>query len=279
MKNIRTPLGIIGLAYLLYGIVMNILMFTEQMWPTYIFFISMGVGVFLLILNRPTKKLPHYKIWQILLGVVPILVFYFVVQFGNNGTNGYAELDAKIIGTELKNGDIIFQTSKSSQSKAIQLATGSQYSHMGIVYKNDGKYFVYEAVQPVKTTPLAQWINRGENDHFVVKRLKNAESILTPEVLSEMKKAGEKYNGKNYDLYFEWSDDRIYCSELVWKIYYEATGIEIGKLETLADFDLNQKIVKQKMKERYGNKIPLDEKVISPAAMFNSDKLETVQQN
>ncbi|HRG10273.1 MAG TPA: peptidoglycan peptidase, partial [Cyclobacteriaceae bacterium] len=34
----------------------------------------------------------------------------------------------------LKSGDIIFQTSQSSQSKAIQLATRSEYSHMGIIY-------------------------------------------------------------------------------------------------------------------------------------------------
>jgi hypothetical protein len=34
-----------------------------------------------------------------------------------------------------QNGYIIFQTSTSGQSKAIQITTGSKYSHMGIVYK------------------------------------------------------------------------------------------------------------------------------------------------
>ena len=33
----------------------------------------------------------------------------------------------------LQNGDIIFQSSQSDQSIAIQLATHSKYSHMGIV--------------------------------------------------------------------------------------------------------------------------------------------------
>ena len=150
---------------------------------------------------------------------------------------------------------------------------------MGIVYKYGEKFFVYEAVQPVKLTPLTEWINRGENGHFVVKRLKNADVVLTSETLSKMKDIGEKYRNKNYDIYFEWSDDKIYCSELVWKIYKEATGIEIGELEVLADFDLSEEIVKQKIKERYGDNIPLDEKVISPAAMFSSDKLETIKAN
>ena len=36
--------------------------------------------------------------------------------------------------------------------------------------------------------------------------------------------------------------------------------------------------MKQKMKERYGDNIPMDEKVISPATMFNSDKLITVKE-
>ena len=98
-------------------------------------------------------------------------------------------------------------------------------------------------------------------------------------MLSKMKKIGEKYRGKSYDIYFEWSDDKIYCSELVWKIYKEAANVEIGELEKLSDFDLNHKIVKAKMKERYGSHIPMNEKVISPAAMFASDKLILVAQN
>lgn len=177
---------------------------------------------------------------------------------------------------ELKSGDLIFQTSLSSQSKAIQLATKSKYSHCGIIFKEGSKYFVFEAVQPVKKTPLNKWIARGQNGHYVVKRLKNADQVLTPETLSKMKQTSGSFKGKNYDLTFEWSDDRIYCSELIWKIYQRATGIEIGKLQQLRDFDLSDKAVRQKMKERYGDNIPMNETVISPAAIFDSRLLITV---
>lgn len=175
----------------------------------------------------------------------------------------------------IKEGDIIFQTSISSQSKAIQLATKSKYSHVGIIFKStqNNDFLVLEAVQPVKFTPLNEWIKRGENAHFVVKRLKNADTLLTDEVIKKMKSVGNKFVGKNYDLYFEWSNERIYCSELVWKIYKEALDIELGKLEKLASFDLSSKTVKDKMRERYGNKIPLDEIVIPPSAIFQSDEL------
>jgi uncharacterized protein YycO len=179
----------------------------------------------------------------------------------------------------LKEGDLIFQTSLSSQSKAIQLATKSKFSHCGIVFKEGDSFYVFEAVQPVKRTPLAEWIARGENGKYVVKRLKNAEQTLTLAVLSKMKEIGKGFNGKKYDLAFDWSDDQMYCSELIWKIYKLATGVEIGKLEKLRDFDLSSEVVKKKIKERYGDKIPMDELVISPASLFESDQLVTIKAN
>ncbi|MDB4181090.1 YiiX family permuted papain-like enzyme [Flavobacteriaceae bacterium] len=214
------------------------------------------------------------------IGILAFLAYWGteMYQFADGVKKDAVRLENFKLEQKLKNGDIIFQTSKSSQSKAIQLATNSKYSHMGIIYENDGQFFVYEAVQPVKLTPLIDWINRGENGHYVIKRLENADQVLTSSTLTKMKQIGEQFKGKPYDIYFEWSDDKIYCSELVWKMYKQATNIEIGQLEQLSDFDLSNEIVKAKMKERYGNNIPMDEKVISPAAMFNSDKLITIEE-
>ncbi|HMS51646.1 MAG TPA: YiiX family permuted papain-like enzyme, partial [Chitinophagales bacterium] len=149
----------------------------------------------------------------------------------------------------------------SEQSKAIQLATKSKYSHFGLLYTDGDKFFVFEAILPVKQTPLDKWIARGQEGKYIIKRLKNADQVLTPSALAKMKQIGSQFNGKNYDLTFEWSDDKIYCSELIWKIYQQATGIEIGKLEQLSDFDLTNEVVKKKIKERYGNKIPMNEPV------------------
>ena len=214
------------------------------------------------------------------IGILAFLAYWGteMYQFANGVKKDAVRLEKFKIEQKVHNGDIIFQTSKSSQSKAIQLATNSKYSHMGIIYENEGQFFVYEAVQPVKLTPLTEWINRGEKRHYVIKRLKNADKVLTNSTLTKMKQVGEKFKGKSYDIYFEWSDDKIYCSELVWKIYKEAADIEIGQLEQLSDFDLTNDIVKAKMKERYGDNIPMDEKVISPVAMFDSDRLITIEE-
>ncbi|MEZ4937942.1 MAG: YiiX family permuted papain-like enzyme [Crocinitomicaceae bacterium] len=181
-----------------------------------------------------------------------------------------------IIDKRPRTGDLIFHTSKSNQSKAIQLATNSPYSHMGIIEVTHGNVFVYEAGITVRLDLFSDWTEKGVKGHYVIKRLKNADEILTEENIKKLRKAGEKYSTKHYDKYFEWSDDRMYCSELVWKIYKEGLGIEIGELQELQEFDLSAPIVQKIMKERYGEDLPLHEKVISPDAMFRSELLITV---
>jgi hypothetical protein len=177
----------------------------------------------------------------------------------------------------VQDGDIVFQTSASSQSAAIQKATRSPWSHMGIIFFRDGAPFVYEAVEPVKATPLAKWVTRGVGGRAVVKRLKDAATALTPDALRALRRETERMFGRHYDLAFGWSDDRIYCSELVWKAYDRALGRRIGKLQRLRDFDLEEPLVKRSLRERYGASVPLDEPVISPGAMFDSEELVTVE--
>lgn len=178
---------------------------------------------------------------------------------------------------EIRSGDIIFQTSLSSQSRAIQLATHSPYSHCGIINEIDGKFFVFEAVEPVKTTPLEEWIARGKGKHYVIKRLKNADQVLTPAVLKNLFQEEDAFKGKHYDIYFDWSDEKIYCSELIWKVYKAATGLEVGRLQQLKDFDLTSAVVKEVMRRRYGNNIPFGETVISPMNIFESNLLTLVK--
>ena len=179
-------------------------------------------------------------------------------------------------GETLKEGDIVFQDLPCAQSAAIQLATHSLYSHVGMIMLKDGKPFVYEAVGPVKYTSLKEWIKQGDGSHFAARRLKDSAKILTPRILQKMRETAEQFKGKAYDWTFEWSDEKMYCSELVWKIYQRATGLEIGSLQKLKEFDFSRPEVRAQLKEKYGDHVPWNEKVISPAGMFNSDLLVTV---
>ncbi|MDQ2769246.1 MAG: YiiX family permuted papain-like enzyme [Bacteroidota bacterium] len=187
-----------------------------------------------------------------------------------------AEVTTVQIAPQLRDGDLIFHTSQSAQSRAIQLATNSAWSHCGIVYQRAGEWQVFEAVQPVKLTPLTDWVARGQGGHFVTKRLRDAAAVLTPAALVRLQAAGQPMMGHNYDLYFGWSDDRIYCSELIWKVYERGLGRRLGTLQQLRDFDLSHPAVQAKLRERYGAKLPLTETVISPVSIFNSPELVTV---
>ena len=149
-------------------------------------------------------------------------------------------------------------------------------THVAIIFKINNEWYVQEAIQPVKYTKLAGFIKRGKNNHYVIKRIKKSDEFLTDAKIAEMKSFGKIFLNKNYDIYFGWDNKRIYCTELVWKMYNHVLNIEVGKLEYLKDFDLSDPFVKKIMKSRYGHNIPYYKKVISPKSMFEAENLETI---
>lgn len=186
----------------------------------------------------------------------------------------FALLPSLSFAEHYQTGDIIFQTSKSAQSIVIQKATHSPYSHMGMLVNKNGKLWVLEAIQPVKYTAFNDWVSRGVKRQYVVKRFNKGLSKQQQNILL---KYTEKYLGKPYDIYFEWNDDAIYCSEIVWKAYNDALGIQLAPLQKLQNFDLSDTQVKTLMKQRYGQHIPLQETVIAPKAIFESKQLILVK--
>ena len=131
-------------------------------------------------------------------------------------------------GDDWKEGDIVFQISKSEQSPLIQYATGSPWSHCGIVVEKDGRFYVLEASNVVKLTPIDSWIKRGRFS-----------SVKKRRVLDEnVKIRYTKYLGKSYDLTFKFDNGKYYCSELVWIIYKEQFGIELCKPRKIKDYRL-----------------------------------------
>jgi hypothetical protein len=176
---------------------------------------------------------------------------------------------------KFKDGDIIFQSSPSQQSAAIEEATKSPYSHCGIIFYENGVPYVYEAVQPVGKRSLKDWIESGVNEMYVVKRLKDSTVIGATEILLLKNYAVSQF-GKNYDVVFNWSDKEMYCSELVYKSYWNACHIKLATTLPLRDFNIDGPIVRKVMNQRYGNEIPYDEPMISPEQLFNSPQLITI---
>lgn len=174
----------------------------------------------------------------------------------------------------LQEGDVVFQETKSNQATAVKAATNSRWSHVGIIVRNNGKLAVLEAVHPVRITSLKRFISRSPSSFYAM-RLKNAEEKLTPEAIKKAGTYGKSLIGKNYDSRFQWSDDRIYCSELVWKVYKHATGVELCKPRAFKTYNLEHPTVKRLIKQRYGsfNKLHLDELAVAPSDLAESPLL------
>ena len=184
---------------------------------------------------------------------------------------------------EYETGDIIGHTSKSSQSKMIQWGTWSKYSHVGVIIIRNNKPYVLEASSTVKYTPLKKWIKRGEGEKYTVVRynwdIEDSTEIafgLTDNQKKAFKKSAKKYVGKKYDSAFKWSDDKIYCSELVWKIYKDV-GIEVSETKTMKSFNLWIPPIKREMQRRWNGKLNENEKVVAPKDVMKSYKFTGIK--
>lgn len=133
---------------------------------------------------------------------------------------------------------------------------------------------VLEAVQPVGAVPLADFLARGKAGTNRVLRLKQP---LTAESLERGRTWAAAQVGKNYDGKFLWDDGRLYCSELVWKVYQQA-GVELCKPRRFRDFKLEDPKVRKMIEERFGSieALPRDEKVVAPSDLASSPLLEEV---
>ncbi|MBD3403526.1 YiiX family permuted papain-like enzyme [candidate division GN15 bacterium] len=198
--------------------------------------------------------------------LMTVLVGLFVIGCGGDSSGG------------LQSGDVLFQDFPSPQTEAIKIATNSDYSHCGLLFYEGDQAMVWEAVQPVKVTPFDEWVGRAPDSHFVAMRLIGADTLLDAATLQRMQDYARPFMGRDYDLVFAWDDQRFYCSELVWKMYTNGAGIELCPTRELGDYILSHPVVQQKLKERYGSNVPLEQEVVAPADLFNSERLRLVDQ-
>lgn len=173
-------------------------------------------------------------------------------------------------------GDLVFQKCLSIQGVAIRIATNSQYDHMGIIILRHGKKMVLEALEPVQCTPLAEWVKRTPFTSIAIRRPVIFATDPPANLIARLDTAAHEFEGKSYDYLMEWSDDRLYCSELVWKLFQRHFQIELCPLQHLRDFNITHPLVARQLKKTYGNAIPLDRTVVSPESLLNSSALQVV---
>jgi uncharacterized protein YycO len=204
---------------------------------------------------------------------IPLVLMLFVLVFA-----GKKYVFGNKTKLEYQNGDMILQTNTSGQGLAIQLATNSKYTHIGVLFKENNEWMVYEAVQPVQKVTLSEFILRGENSQYTILRLKNDSLVKLDHVTQKMKNYLLKQIDKDYDWVFNWSEEEMYCSELVYKAYLNA-GIKISDTKLLKDYKLSHPIVQAQLKERYGNNIPLNDTMVAPSDIAEDHRLKVVFDN
>jgi len=166
-------------------------------------------------------------------------------------------------------GDIVFQSLLPNPLViAIEGITRSEYSHCGIVVNKNNKWMVLEAIGPVKETPLLSWILQGRNFKIDVYRFKSEFQQNIPRMIEE----AYKFKGRPYDIQYKMDDEKIYCSELIYKAYKNATDKELGKLIKLKD--LNWEPYRKTIEYFEGGPVPEDRQMIPPVSIANSEKLQ-----
>lgn len=189
-----------------------------------------------------------------------------------------------------QHGDLIFQTSGSGQSTAIFASTGSLFTHMGVLRQTKNGFVVMEAAGPVREMPIMDWINRGTFKRYTVMRLRD----VSKQTLNAMAEKAKSYFGLPYDPYFLFDEDRLYCSEFVYRIY-EAAGVRLGKIQQMSELNTGNRLAKNLYERRWKNHpvcrthnmqssqecwaIIQKEKLITPVSIAHDDKLDLVHSN
>jgi hypothetical protein len=192
----------------------------------------------------------------------------------------------------LKTGDIVFQRTETSASAAIMLASGTEYTHMGLVeIDSAGRANVIEAVGPVRALPLDRWIKNGKKALVTIKRIKG----LSEEDAQKAVLRARHYLGRPYDHFFYETRDRIYCSELVYAAFKEGASLTVGREEKVRDLNIDtgaaQRLIKERWKSHplckaksagsfkacYG--LILDQTLVTPASIARDPQMELIYTN
>ncbi len=170
-----------------------------------------------------------------------------------------------------REGDVLFQSlPHGALTDAIEGSTHSPWSHCGIVARENDEWVVYEAYERVQKTPLRAFWNRTRQFQFAVYRFDERFDKDIHAVLDKVK----VYLGLPYDAKYEMDDEKIYCSELIYKAFRDVTGESPGKLVRLGD--LNWQPYERTIVALEGGPPPLDRLMITPRGLSEAKQLKRV---
>jgi hypothetical protein len=136
-----------------------------------------------------------------------------------------------------------------------------------MVVERKGELYVIEAIGPVRYIELKTWINQGDKERFMQMRVKDVSVMQIERTVA----AAEAMLGRPYDIQYELDDEKIYCSELVYKAYRRGAGIEVGTQEELGK--LNWRGSEAFIRAITGGSLPLERVMVTPLSVAVSPRL------
>ena len=177
---------------------------------------------------------------------------------------------------DLMEGDIIVQDIQNATGDLMREAMPAEWTNIGIIFRRDadGAMVVMDVIGKVRLTPLPEWISAGRENKVALYRLKDGENQLVPKNVKKLRVACKPFKSTPADRYFGWSDDELYSSELVWKVYQNGLGISLCPLRKLNTLSLGGEKVKPLITKKYGAVVPATEYAVTIADIYSSPQLK-----
>lgn len=185
-------------------------------------------------------------------------------------------------------GDLVFvavpsdrEAAAGSMSEAISLSTGRGLNiiHVAVAVRDRNGLQILDASpeRGVRMRPLRQFLDDfrfadGTPAEFIIKRVKggfDADAAILRAC---------SHLGKDYDFAYMPTDEKLYCSELIYESYLDSDGEHVFEAAPMNFLDENGELPPY-WKELFGKPgscVPQGEAGTNPADMFLSDRLETV---
>lgn len=172
------------------------------------------------------NKLGNYLLLTLVLITLSFCSLSKLQAIRSNTSNKAGSLSDPNELSKIHSGDIILREGKSFVSQVFKnfSLTDKHYSHSGIIYVLNGKYYVCHVVaaegnrsDKIRLEPLSSFCNPSENVSWAIYRTTVDGTKIDKQVVRFL---SEKIA---FDTDFSLqSNDRMYCSELVYKILTEA---------------------------------------------------------
>lgn len=163
--------------------------------------------------------------------------------------------------------------------RKVAAATESWTSHVGIVYgrNESGEWLVAESKIPRSVlTPLHRFLARSEHGRYSWHRVRGGLSEAQKVALQQ---AVLRRLGIWYHLGFRYESKRQFCSKFVHEIFLEATGLEIGTMESFAELrDRQPDFPLLFWTFWFWGRIPWNRRMVSPASQYRSEQLKILEE-